>query len=337
MKANWVLIKDVDFIPFGFWRGADEEENALKRKRKQNTRDGGVKSANGSRNRAKKRPRLEHGDGNLADNQHHLEDDQGEIDGDEEEDLDPNENDLPDALLFGGDEVKDSDEEDELLALFSETMEDGEHDQENRLDDRNDLDLNIDLGLDLDLEKGEQQTAGTALPEGMDTVPASSHVMPAAAASSSEMPVQPVYHTAARSDKPSEEIRREGAPRVKMHKDFSVDLITGDLRYNIKSKSFYAECKLHEQCRATRTSQAPARPSDRNRGQGRPLGLLAAWLDIAAQCVSPADHKSRIVEISRADREKARIELKGISGSQDLFTHERARRDEEPEEPKFIQ
>lgn len=87
-------------------------------------------------------------------------------------------------------------------------------------------------------------------------------------------------------------------------------------------------------CRLTRTCVA----SEDNPAQGRPLGLMAAWLLWEHVEFEPADREEHgnifsVLSLSAQSRRTARDKLKTMEFADSLFKHERERRLGEPEEP----
>lgn len=118
----------------------------------------------------------------------------------------------------------------------------------------------------------------------------------------------------------------------------------GYLRYYKKGNMIVAHCIRHgdRDCRLTRTCNASTAKG--RAGQGRPLGLMAAWL-LAAHDADPdtADgHKSRefLKTIQTADsyqvRADARESLGAIEGIEEWFALERAQLESEEAEPKAV-
>ena len=68
-----------------------------------------------------------------------------------------------------------------------------------------------------------------------------------------------------------------------------------------------------------------------NLGQGRPLGRLAAWLMSHGDFPTKAAHFAWKPDL--AYRAVARAWLRTVAGSEDLFSRERPRRDDEASEP----
>jgi hypothetical protein len=86
-------------------------------------------------------------------------------------------------------------------------------------------------------------------------------------------------------------------------------------------------------CRLTRTREGSDDPAAA--AQGRPLGLIAAWL-LSNQDFSDKSEHSSIFAVflqSLAARQAARVRLKALPGGVELLGYERRQRDGEPEEP----
>lgn len=104
---------------------------------------------------------------------------------------------------------------------------------------------------------------------------------------------------------------------------------------------FQANCgnveKHGKLCRLTRTCNLPVRP-EAYPHQGRPLGLLAAWLRVAFdQGVDDAsDHLARVHSLGFDERQLARVELLAEPSGEDLAGCERPQRDDESEEPEGL-
>ena len=79
-----------------------------------------------------------------------------------------------------------------------------------------------------------------------------------------------------------------------------------------------------------------SRLTDRSKGQGRPLGLLGAWLAMAESFPNSAEHKAAISSITREDRVQARGNLKEIRAAASLFDLERDQSESEEEEPEAV-
>lgn len=110
----------------------------------------------------------------------------------------------------------------------------------------------------------------------------------------------------------------------------------GRLVYYKTRQEFYAECPLrgtgHQRnCRRSRTSRSSE--NMRRPGQGRPLGLLLAWLESAEQHDTSDSHKV-LFHTTHEDRKNARQFLKTLPGSDALFEYERHLEPGEDSEPE---
>lgn len=116
-----------------------------------------------------------------------------------------------------------------------------------------------------------------------------------------------------------------------------LDVPGGYLAYYAGPKTFYAVCKHNHSagadCRLTRTS----RGSVKREANGRPLGLLFAWLKTQNEFTDAASHRD-MVFLSHADRRNARAELSQIEGSEALLALERVVREDagEGSEPEDL-
>ena len=106
----------------------------------------------------------------------------------------------------------------------------------------------------------------------------------------------------------------------------------GVIRFYASRREFVAHCSFpgHVRCRLTRSSQGHA--SSARCAQGRPLGLLAAWLQARGSCADKDSHV-RMPLPDLASRIFGRELLKGVAEAADLFLAERPLRDGESEEP----
>lgn len=119
-----------------------------------------------------------------------------------------------------------------------------------------------------------------------------------------------------------------------------VELHGGFITYypeTTKSKArFQANCgnPAHGRCRLTRAAVGHQRGGQRQ-AQGRPLGLMAAWLaaGISGMCSSKEDHDACIVFLHLEERAASRQELLLSPNGAALASCERERRRGEPEEP----
>ena len=107
-----------------------------------------------------------------------------------------------------------------------------------------------------------------------------------------------------------------------------------EIHYNVNGKYFRAHCSVHEGCRRQRTIRESTF-SFHNQGQGRPLGLLAAWLQSATDYPDKASHgKARVSALG--ERKTAREAFKKCANVQVFFDFERTKRDDEDSEPDNI-
>ena len=107
----------------------------------------------------------------------------------------------------------------------------------------------------------------------------------------------------------------------------------GSVHYNVSGQYFRAHCPCHgDECRRQRT----ARESETGRaGQGRPIGLLVAWLQSAHAADSKEQHvRMKVAGLSA--RQEARRFFLGLPGSTDLTDREREKKPGEPDEPVTI-
>ncbi|CAE7215305.1 unnamed protein product [Symbiodinium sp. CCMP2592] len=130
--------------------------------------------------------------------------------------------------------------------------------------------------------------------------------------------------------------RREGQATDKVS-----FLLYGDIRFNHEENHLMAVCAVHEDCRKARTCNAAlaAHLVARNPFQGRPLGLLTAWLKLGSKFKTAAEHKgaSAMKSISFQDRQQARSEFLSKPGARELASNERARLSyEDDDEPSEI-
>ena len=116
----------------------------------------------------------------------------------------------------------------------------------------------------------------------------------------------------------------------------------GVLRYYPHNKTVSAICDnpMHDDCRLSRTCVAPvalpASKKAKGHGQGRPLGMLTAWLLNCMDHTSQRDH-NHDCRPTFQERRKAREYLKGAPGGANFsLLVERPKRSGEDSEPEFI-
>ena len=134
-------------------------------------------------------------------------------------------------------------------------------------------------------------------------------------------------------------VRREGRPTTVV--PFAR---YGDLRFNAEASHIVAVCSNPKHgalgdCRRIRTVNAAAgRTVSFNPNQGRPIGLLSAWLKASLSYDTAEEHKSSMAlrMISREDRIQARAEFMQEANAAFIAESERERFEGEPEEPDVI-
>ena len=111
--------------------------------------------------------------------------------------------------------------------------------------------------------------------------------------------------------------------------EITVDLAHGRITF-YRQGFFTATCYAagHQRCVLTRTALA-----GRRRSQGRPLGLLAAWLTMGPDVPNKEAHWDRSVWPSQAERWAQREVLATVPGGQDLLDQERPQEPGEEIEP----
>jgi len=145
--------------------------------------------------------------------------------------------------------------------------------------------------------------------------------------------------------KPNKDDARTSLPPVIRKKEVVEEVLVvpgyGKIYYNSKTKVLTAHCECSNHgshvCRRQRTSQAPARLTLRNSGQGRPLGLLTAWLLAQNTYEDQGSHVGAASHVfSFHDRCEARAHLKNIRGSEHFLALEREKGKGEESEPECV-
>ena len=108
----------------------------------------------------------------------------------------------------------------------------------------------------------------------------------------------------------------------------------GEIHFYPKQRllTAFCPCARHGDCRRSRTVNESSKP-DRH-GQGRPLGMLMAWLSAAGACATKEEHKRLSPDYEA--RLAARRLLQGLPGSEQMFEKERPTRRNEGDEPRTI-
>lgn len=132
---------------------------------------------------------------------------------------------------------------------------------------------------------------------------------------------------------------RPRSASAREHAEVRVNFPSGRIVYYRANGNFEAFCRLHDgRCCLTRTGLASARRA--RAAQGRPLGLMAAWLT-RLTCVASnrAEHKDAlaIASLSHQARFESRRQLRELPGGPELEALERPQRDDEPDsEPEGL-
>ena len=125
-----------------------------------------------------------------------------------------------------------------------------------------------------------------------------------------------------------------------------LQLEAGTITYYASNNTFEARCRKHfaERCTLTRKAYNPelAASSRDAAVTGRPLALLACWLEVQCQCEDKEEHKDE-GNISRlagpechADRQAVRRELAAIDGAAFFFSKEAPMGDDPLAEPHIV-
>jgi hypothetical protein len=108
-----------------------------------------------------------------------------------------------------------------------------------------------------------------------------------------------------------------GASDFRGRADAVVEVDHGNIRWYARSRRFVATCRnaAHGRCVKQKTISSRV-------GRGRPLGLLAAWLERAFEFDSQEAHTSVGALVPRQERQAARQRLRQVRGSASLFDAE---------------
>ena len=153
---------------------------------------------------------------------------------------------------------------------------------------------------------------------------------------SSKAKPQPSKKKVAKKDDEVDEVSAAAPKAAKAAADDRMDYTNGSLRYNFRSQNIVAHCSYHigSNCRRTRTAKPPAGKSTGLTSQGRPVGLLAAWLEQAQNFASAKEHSAQC-RPSYAERLEARRNFESLSGGLDWAnSFERPAKDGEEREPR---
>lgn len=180
-----------------------------------------------------------------------------------------------------------------------------------------------------------------------DSVPKEQRVPPSTSSDPScaavvETPVQPLAPLTEKKDVDAKGTRASSVRTAPANKvDVLLDgKMVGQIHFYENNKSFTAFCRDpgHLDCRRSRTSLESKNPNTRKRaGQGRPLGMLAAWLAESSSYASASEHVHAHVDVTDlTQRKKAREMLLALEGGTSLAEKERPQRPGEAEEPEGI-
>ena len=101
----------------------------------------------------------------------------------------------------------------------------------------------------------------------------------------------------------------------------------GELRFYTKNLRVVAYCPWHLQCVRTRSVRRPPPTGKKQRGQGRPLGFLAAWLELGATLDADQHNSLQPNGVDIEQRLAARSRLNATLGPSG-FSAESGRRDQ---------
>ena len=149
------------------------------------------------------------------------------------------------------------------------------------------------------------------------------------------LPPLPAPPSPPREDPNLPRARREGVAgrkRARVGEQTTVELDGGTITYFHSNGNFEAKCVRHLPDRCTFTkksgvgaaSSSSARPANEN----RPLGLLAAWLDVGHMWFDKEEHKGRdfVRDLARPSQREYRLErrraLALVPGAEALFERE---------------
>jgi hypothetical protein len=122
--------------------------------------------------------------------------------------------------------------------------------------------------------------------------------------------------------------------RITLHKDGAP---VGDLVWDRTTNTLNAHCSVHRKCHFDKKCNRNAsRP-----GQGRPIGLLVAWLIDSPDCATKLQHKDHKEHLSftsdgRRRRKNAREWMHTVPEYRALFTRERSPDTGEGSEPDVV-
>ena len=343
MKPDWVLVSEFAAVPgFRVWKGEAEEAQDRARKKPRSkpagTRPKRPGSSGPAASAAKRARRSGHQPLGVEDDPQQnnaLEDVTVEEELEQEADA---EDDLLQDELWREDEDEDAsvegDEQGDDLALAATESEASVLCDQ---DDENEDSANEEKDKDKDepVEKADAAEEDASSSDDSD----SEKFDPG-----SRRDAEPASGSAAPALRPRGTTSHGGAQRrrPKLAKDVAVHFAEhGELRYNIRSKTIVAICgnKAHgAACKRTRTCRKSNREGLQDAGQGRPVGLLAAWLMQSHKHSSSEAHREAIGFITSAQRREARAAFTAVPDAEAVLDMERkqSRKSGEGDEPDFI-
>ena len=124
--------------------------------------------------------------------------------------------------------------------------------------------------------------------------------------------------------------RAEPVARARILADLTLEVPGGKLTYYARTQVCTATCSndLHGRCVLTRTL-VPGKPTQ----QGRPMGLLMAWLEMGQHVGTKAEHWDKDSWPTHQERLMARGFLSTLEGSEGFFDAEKPLAEGESEEP----
>ena len=328
MKPNWVLVSAFDPLPtICVWRGSDQEAALRKQSTRKKSKVSGSRASAKAKPKPKSSARAKPKPGTSGPVRETLADAAGNEDGDEQGQ--------------GGDSTSDGEGWGFGLDIESEGQSDKEKEESDRSEDAasspasNPVLEHEDDENEDDEDSDQQRPAEDEQPaaEAEPALPEPALPEPPLPSSSSRPALRPNAKPAAKA----------GSSRVKMFVDERASFEGfGELRYNIRQNNIVAICgnpRHGSECKRTRTCKSP--PRDRitvsNLHQGRPVGLLAAWLEQSFEHSSSESHREAINSITHSQRVAARARFEKGGESQTILCRERKKPDGEDSEPPHIQ
>lgn len=145
------------------------------------------------------------------------------------------------------------------------------------------------------------------------------------------------------SKEPAQEARPRDSAPISRPKLVTEDVLVlpglGSIRYNSRTRVLVAHCDHANHgshvCKRQRSALKATRTTFKSLGQGRPLGLLCAWLQDQENHLDQASHVGKMF-FTFESRKGARDYLKTIDGADRFFNFERDQGDDPHSEPDDI-